>query len=293
MITIGIFGDIHGQFDAEEARAVDACGYDLLLFVGDFAGFRPQETERVGAIISALKTPAIAIPGNHDGVGPAQFLAEVSGKPRISGLFSPRDQRSRSKKIEAVFAPIPCEGYRLHVMPELGLQVLTARPHSFGGPRLAFARYLEARYGVRSLEDSAQKIIAQLKGADRSLPLILLAHNGPTGLGERRDAIYGCDFRPEEGDFGDPDLRMAIDQIARDGWDLRAVIAGHMHHRLKGGGERRFLEREGAILHLNAARFPRDRAKEDRDGGPRARAHFRLELGPGELEPELVWLPID
>lgn len=289
MTTLGIFGDIHGQFDAAEARAIDACGYDLLLFVGDFAGFRPQETERVGSLISTLRTPAIAIPGNHDGVGPAQFLAEVSGKPSISRLFSPRDQQSRSRKIESVFAPVPCEGYRLHLLPELGLQVLTARPHSFGGPRLAFARYLEKRYGVRTLEESAAKIVKQLEGADRSLPLIVLAHNGPTGLGERRDSIYGCDFRPEEGDFGDPDLRMAIDRIVEGGWDLRAVIAGHMHHRLKGGGRREWLAREGELLHLNAARFPRQR--EDQNGR-KIRAHYRLDFDRNPLEPELIWLPI-
>lgn len=290
MTTLGIFGDIHGQFDASEARAIDRCGYDLLLFVGDFAGFRPQETERIGSIISTLRTPAIAILGNHDGVGPAQFLAEVSGRTGISRLFSSRDQRSRSKKIESIFAPVPCEGYRLHIMRELGLQVLTARPHSFGGPRLAFARYLEARYGVRTLEESAAKIVEQLEGADRSLPLIVLAHNGPTGLGEKRDSIYGCDFRPEEGDFGDPDLRMAIDQIVQDGWNLRAVVAGHMHHRLKGGGQREWLVREGELLHLNAARSPRQHEDES---GKKIRAHFRMDFDRRPLDPELIWLEID
>ena len=41
--------------------------------------------------------------------------------------------------------------------------------------------------------------------------IIFFAHNGPTGLGEDRSDIWGCDFRPAGGDFGDPDLRIAID----------------------------------------------------------------------------------
>lgn len=290
MTTLGIIGDIHGQFDVAEARALDACHYDLLLFVGDFAGFRPQEAARMGSIIRRMKTRAIAIPGNHDGIGITQFLAEVSGKKALRSLFSGEDQRSRVRRIETAFGHVPCEGYRLHLLPELGLQVLTARPHSFGGRRLAFARYLEARYGVRSMEESAAKIVAQLDEADRALPLIILAHNGPTGLGERRHSIYGCDFRPEEGDFGDPDLRLAIDEIVAGGWDLRAVIAGHMHHRLKGGGEREWMAHEGAMLHLNAACFPRHRE----DGnGKKLRPHYRLKLGEGELKPELIELAIE
>ena len=36
-----------------------------------------------------------------------------------------------------------------------------------------------------------------------------------------------------------------------------AVVAGHMHHRLKGGGERKWLVESDGVLYVNAARVPR------------------------------------
>ncbi len=94
--------------------------------------------------------------------------------------------------------------------------------------------------------------------------VIFLAHHGPTGLGERRADLWGCDFRKEEGDFGDADLRVAIDYARVRGKRVLAVVAGHMHHRLRGGGMRKWCETREEVLYVNAARVPR--IFEDRDG---------------------------
>ena len=87
--------------------------------------------------------------------------------------------------------------------------------------------------------------------------MIFLAHNGPTGLGTSRSDLWGCDFRREEGDFGDEDLALAITYARELGKRVLAVVAGHMHHRLRGGGKRRWYERKDGILYVNAARVPR------------------------------------
>jgi uncharacterized protein (TIGR04168 family) len=287
MPRIGVVGDVHGQFDEVDAGLLDAHGYDLLLFVGDFAGYRQTEALRVAHAMRGLRTPAIAIPGNHDGVTGIQLLAEVLPRTGLARELLARGQGDRCARISREMGSIPCEGYRLFARPELGLQVLTARPHSCGGPRMAFSRYLRERHGVSSMESSAALLIKKLDEADPTLPLIVLAHNGPTGLGERREDIYGCDFKASEGDFGDRDLRMLLDAAKARGFSLPAVVAGHMHHALKGGGQRKWTARERETLHVNAARFPRYRER----GGAREAHHVRLLLEGNAASAEEIFEP--
>jgi uncharacterized protein (TIGR04168 family) len=134
--------------------------------------------------------------------------------------------------------------------------MIAARPHSFGGPRLAFRPYLTEVFRVPTIEASAERLCSLI---DDTLDerVVFLAHNGPTGLGDRRDAIWGCDFRRSEGDFGDPDLETAIAHARSKGKRVLAVIAGHMHHALKGRGTRRWTEERDGTLYVNAARVPR------------------------------------
>ena len=73
--------------------------------------------------------------------------------------------------------------------------------------------------------------------------VVVLAHCGPHGLGATRESIYGCDFRPEQGDWGDRDLAEALEYARECGKRVVAVVAGHMHHALRGGGERVWRER--------------------------------------------------
>jgi uncharacterized protein (TIGR04168 family) len=114
----------------------------------------------------------------------------------------------------------------------------------------------------------------------------VLAHCGPQGLGDARDAIYGCDFRPDAGDWGDPDLTQALAHAAESGKRVLAVVAGHMHHALRGGGERSWHEQRAGIHHVNAARVPRIR----RSASGSERHHVSLTLAGDSVQVEPIWL---
>jgi uncharacterized protein (TIGR04168 family) len=68
--------------------------------------------------------------------------------------------------------------------------------------------------------------------------LLLLAHNGPLGLGGGAHSICGVDWLAGAGDHGDPDLQLVLQQLAAAGRGARArpivVVHGHMHHTLRG-----------------------------------------------------------
>ena len=125
-----------------------------------------------------------------------------------------------------------------------------------GGSSISFAPHMAEAYGVRSFEDSVLKLKRCVDDSS-ARRVLFLAHNGPTGLGSARNDLWGCDFRTEEGDFGDEDLRIAIDYAREQGKLVLAVVAGHMHHRLRGGGKRKWYERKDGVLYVNAARVPR------------------------------------
>jgi hypothetical protein len=64
--------------------------------------------------------------------------------------------------------------------------------------------------------------------------LLLLAHNGPAGLGSEPHSICGVDWRSEAGDWGDPDLAAVLQQLQEQGRRVGLVLHGHMHHMIKG-----------------------------------------------------------
>lgn len=67
--------------------------------------------------------------------------------------------------------------------------------------------------------------------------LVLMAHNGPSGLGAERHNICGCDWLKEAGDHGDPDLQLALQQLQQAGRRVALLLHGHMHHTIKGRPE--------------------------------------------------------
>jgi uncharacterized protein (TIGR04168 family) len=125
-----------------------------------------------------------------------------------------------------------------------------------GGCELSFPDELERSFGVSTLAASTERLCALVDQAE-SEQVVFFAHNGPHGLGETPDAPWGRDFDPAAGDWGDRDLRSAIDYAIARGRRPLAVLAGHMHWRLRTGGERRWQLREDGILYVNAARVPR------------------------------------
>jgi len=252
-LKIAVFGDIHGHFSTEDARWLNESDRDRVLFTGDLAGFRHADTLRIAGILGTVEKPAWLIPGNHDTVPLLPFLAELSGESLLTRLS--RGQGRRATELAQALGPVQVGGFSRHSLDE-GLDLIVGRPHPMGGSQFSFGRHLERAYGIADLDASASRLRALV---DEAAPRILfLAHNGPTGLGERRADIFGCDFKPEEGDWGDSDLRAAVDHALGTGRSVPAVIAGHMHHALRGGGKRTWQTRgDDGVLYVNAARVPR------------------------------------
>jgi uncharacterized protein (TIGR04168 family) len=148
--------------------------------------------------------------------------------------------------------------------------VVGARPGTAGGG-FHLSKAVRAVYGPLSLEESAARITAAAAAADPALPLVLLAHCGPAGLGSAASDPCGRDWKQPACDWGDQDLAVAVRRIQALR-PLPLVVFGHMHHLLKRGqGQRRSLvvDRAGTV-YLNAASVPRH----GRDLAGRELRHF-------------------
>ncbi|HET8934631.1 MAG TPA: YbhB/YbcL family Raf kinase inhibitor-like protein [Polyangiales bacterium] len=288
-MRIAVVGDIHLLWDERDTQAIDECGYDLVLFVGDLAGFGLEGALRVAHDIAQLRTPALVLPGNHDAVTAPQLAAEVLMRtPDLAREALALRMTARVQQLATALGPVTLCGYSLHPFDAHRLTVLAARPHSIGGPRLAFRRYLASRFNVRRMTDSVDRLCALFDAVPTNQQILVLAHNGPTGLGSARHAIFGCDFRTGDGDWGDPDLGEALQYARETGKHVLGVVAGHMHHAVRGGGERAWLVERYGLVHVNAARVPRYRAGAQSE----ERHHVCLTLEDGRVKVEPVWLPI-
>lgn len=277
-MRFAVIGDIHGFWDERDTAFFNGSDYDAMLFVGDLpriTGGRPVTRE-----LSRLSKPAWLIPGNHDGVTALQFLAELKDWRlvcRLTAIGMPR----RIRRLEADLGGIRMTGFEVHDLGgDLGL--IAARPHAMGPDKFYYGRYLEKRFGVGGYNESAERLRRLVDTAPRDL--IFLAHNGPAGLGDDPNDPWGCDFSDEFGDFGDPDLRAAVEYARESGRRVHAVIAGHMHHHRKGGGRRRTAARENATLFVNAARVARIREKGAR------RHHIALTIDADGARAETVFV---
>ncbi len=288
MLRIGVVGDVHLQWDDEDVRLLDAEAYDLVLITGDLGGYRARGAADVGQRMAQLRTRAIAIAGNHDAVHAAQLVSEALPQGRPLRHMLARGQGARVHALERALGPVTLGGYSVHKAGPCHLVV--GRPHSMGGPELAFERQLRARYGVASMEASADLLCARVDETPADGTLIFLAHNGAFGHGQRRDDLCGRDFHRDEGDWGDRDLERAVLHAQQSGRKVAAVVSGHMHLRLRGGGRRVDQLTSQGTLHLNAAEVPRHRRA--RKGGPvTARHHVRLTIdAEGQARAEHVWL---
>lgn len=277
-MRFGVIGDIHGFWDAHDTAFFNAAGYDMLLFVGDFA--RIAGSRSVARRLSGLTTPGWAIPGNHDAVTAVQLLAEIKNR-RLVARLTALGMARRVRRMARAMQPVRLGGYTMQALnDDLGL--LIARPHAMGPDRFYYRGYLKKRFGVTDFASSARRLESLIDSAPRDL--IMLAHNGPAGLGDTPASPFGCDFAPEHGDFGDPDLREAIDYARETGHRVRAVLAGHMHHRSKHTGAwRDTWADDGDTLYVNAARVPRIE-----DGATR-RHHIALEVTPERVAAETLF----
>jgi len=240
MTRLGVVGDIHARWTPDDIAALDDRGLDGLLFTGDLGDVLHRGVPPIARAIGRLRTPAVVVPGNHDGPSPLGVLREALGIPHPPG--STRRLLARTRALAAELAPVPLGGFSVHSFGPTS--VVVGRPWSMGG--WGFGRAVRARHGITDLDHSAQRIGHLLRQAPGQ-HLVLLAHNGPAGRGHRPDAPWAVG---SHGDIGDVDLERAIAQADSR---LRVVAAGHVHH-----GRRRHwhVEHEG-VHYLNAARVRR------------------------------------
>ena len=287
-MRLAVVGDVHLAFGPKDVAALDARGYDAILFVGDLAGYSHRGALKVARYIAALTTPTLVLPGNHDCMTAQQMLAEMMGhEPTISLLSG--GEEARVAELVSALGAARLTGYARHDFGEV--TVIAARPHSFGGPSFAFRPYLSRAFGVPNLDASGARL-CDLVDECPTDDVVFFAHNGPTGLGSARHDIWGCDFKRQGGDFGDADLRDAIDHARARGKRVLAVVAGHMHRQLRGapsgeGKERVAMVRDAeGTLFVNAARVPR--VFRDPPGAGEVRHHVALHIAGGRADAEDV-----
>lgn len=292
-MRIALVGDIHLHFDTYDIDYFNQSDYSMILFVGDLSVLgQPTKSMEVATRLSKLRIPAIFIPGNHDVHNVFQIIAEILHNRTLAwftGLFHNRFHRL----LQEWLGPVALGGYKVHSIKDdrFPLDVVTGRPWAMGGTEISFGPLLKRLYGVQSRKDSTDLICSQVDAA-KSNNLIFLAHNGPWGLGEQPSDIWGCDFDPKLGDFGDGDLTDSVQYGRSRGKNVVAVLAGHMHLQTYLGPkpvwQRRgtpgpirpwHVVREG-IHYINAARVPRIFEQD----GAILHHHIRINLNDSDVE---------
>ncbi|TDG11893.1 hypothetical protein E2F43_16130 [Seongchinamella unica] len=279
VLRIGIVGDLHTHFDALDVHTLNQRSFDLLFFTGDLGSGSRESSLEMARLLSALRGKVLVMPGNNDTVDIRQLAAELTHRSGQNAIMAIARQWQHDGDIALC-------GYSLHRLNVGGrrISLIAARPHSMGGPELTFPEYMSQTYAIHTLEDSVARMKALVDQADPEI--IFLAHNGPHGLGEKPEDIWGCDFMPDGGDWGDPDLAAVIQYASSIGKRVLAVVAGHMHLRTKQGNERPWRVAQGGTVHVNAARVPRIFSR-DREV---FRHHVLLTLTPDTLDIEEVLL---
>ena len=246
-VKIAIVGDVHDEWEDADAIALQHLGVDLVLFVGDFGN---EAVELVGRI-AALDLPKAAIFGNHD----AWYTASDWGRSKRP--YDPVIEDRVQQQVDLLGANYV--GYGKLDLPQFDLSIVGSRPYSWGGAEWKYSDFYEERYGVDSFEASTERIV-DVANTATCKNLIIIGHNGPTGLGEDAESICGKDWgEPIGGDYGDPDLAAAISLLQAQGKSIPLVTFGHMHHKLRHTKERlrQPLVVSDGTVYLNAARCPR------------------------------------
>ena len=282
-ITIAVIGDVHEHWDDDSAAALASLDADVAVFVGDFANENVDFVKMIANVTTPIHKVVMA--GNHE----AWYSLTPRGKQRASRVamlssslrnITATSSTSTINEILDIFGDTHV-GFSSCPFPELGVTFVGGRPFSKGGKRWSdIAAFYRDHYGVESTEESAQRIVDEALSQPPELPLIIVGHNGPTGLGATRNAPCGVDWQLPEEDFGDPDLGAAVEAISAHGRPPALVLFGHMHHMLKGGGRRdmAYVDEMTGTVYLNSAVVPRIKKFE---GGVRGH-HFlmvRIERG--------------
>jgi len=278
-ITIAVIGDVHGQWSAADSLALQHLQADLVLFVGDFG----NEAVEVVREVANLPIPKAVIMGNHD----AWYSASSWGRQKAP---YDRTQEDRVQQQLDLLGETHV-GFSKLDFPQLEVSVVGSRPFSWGGSIWRNSQFYRDRYNIKSFEESTQQIVTSAQNTSQGT-LILIAHNGPTGLGKTTESICGRDWKVEGGDYGDPDLTAAIAQVQNLGKGIPLVTFGHMHHELKipSGQRRKIVEVREQTVYLNAACVPR--VIKTAQGSKRSFSLVTLRQGIVQSA-SLVWLDQD
>ncbi|CAI9098912.1 OLC1v1035644C1 [Oldenlandia corymbosa var. corymbosa] len=240
-VRIAVVGDVHDDWSLEEdTKALQLLKPDLVLFTGDFGN---ENVELVRSVADVDIAKAVIL-GNHDAWSTQKFSASEKDPVQLQ-LECLGDEHV---------------GYGHIDFPAVKLTVVGGRPFSHGGPRLHQRRLLKARYNVSGMDESAKRIYQVALKTPEEHSVILLAHNGPTGLGSDANDICGKDWVYGAGDYGDPDLAAAISQLKETtNLSIPLVVFGHMHKRLADGiGLRKMIVvGDNDTVYLNGAIVPR------------------------------------
>jgi len=144
------------------------------------------------------------------------------------------------------------------------INILSGRPCSSGGGYY-LSKEVKGVYGPISEQDSVKRIIQASEKTNKELPLIIMSHAGPSGLGSEPRSICGKDWKLPSSDWGDRDLSVAISEIQKNRI-IDLVIFGHMHNRLRRnlGSREMFKVDNKGTAYFNTAVVPR--YKNDKDG---------------------------
>jgi len=230
-LQLAIAGDLHNQWDDTDEDLLRALAPDGFLVVGDLSNGQG----RIPRTLSRLDLPMACVLGNHD-----------AGKDPSGAAL---------RRQLTLLGDRHC-GWSLRELRPPGLAVVGGRPATAGGG-YHLSKAVRAVYGPVELADSVDRICAAALGADPSLPLVVLAHCGPSGLGSEAFDPCGRDWKHPSRDWGDQDLALAIERIRRHRF-VPLVVFGHMHHQLRRGGWRTtFHQDRRGTIYLNAAYVPR------------------------------------
>ena len=256
VLQIAIAGDLHDQWDRTDHALLERIQPDALLVVGDLS----DGHSRIPSLLRQVPVPVACVLGNHD------TGRDASG--------------TRLRHQLETLGELHC-GWGLRTLVPPGLAVVGGRPCTAGGGH-HLSQAATAVFGPVGMEDSARRIEQAALAADPALPLVLLAHCGPTGLGSEARDPCGRDWKRQSCDWGDHDLALALERI-RAQRRVPLVVFGHMHHTLRRQqGERiTFLRDRRGTAYLNAACVPRH--GEDQQGRPLR--HFSwIQLSAAGLE---------